>query len=46
MYRIKKDYLGLINEWKMLKYKVYKKKHQREQQEMLAKDLLFGGHFE
>lgn len=41
-----KQYEGLISKWKKIRYTAYKELSLKEEQEKLAKDLLFNGNFE
>lgn len=41
-----KEYAGLISKWKKIRYIAYKKLSHKEEQEKLAKELLFDGNFE
>lgn len=41
-----KEYLGLVSRWKKIRYDAYKKLSLNEEQERLAKELLFDGDFE
>jgi len=40
------QYAGLVSKWKKLRYEAYKKLSQKEEQQKLAKELLFDGNFE
>lgn len=41
-----KRYAGLVSKWKKIRYQAYKKLSLKEEQEKLAKELLFDGDFE